>query len=75
MYNNPHTTDPISISITMHGRKHTIEGINWDADAEELIDIFLRLLIGAGFCPDVLNRAEDDGHWEFVDNERPDKEQ
>ena len=74
MYNNPHTTDPVTISITMHGRKYTVEGLNWDATADELTESFLRLLVGVGFPPGVLNQVEEDGHWEYISNERSDKE-
>lgn len=59
-------TEPITITLKMHGVTHTVEGLDWDCSAEDLVDAFKRLLIGATFPPTVLN--DEWGHYEYVDD-------
>lgn len=61
------TIEPIKISLTMHGVTHTVDGLNWDSSAEDLVDAFKRLLVGATFPPTILD--DEDGHYEYVHNE------
>ena len=57
-------TDPVTITLTMHGVTHTVEGLDWDSSADDLIDAFKRLLVGAAFPPSILN--DEDGGYEYV---------
>ena len=59
-------TDPVTITLTMHGIKHTVEGLDWDSSADDLVDAFKRLLIGATFPPSILD--DECGHYEYVDD-------
>ena len=63
-------TDPVKISLTMHGVTHTVDGMPWDSDAEELIDAFKRLLIGATFSPSILD--DEYGHYEYIEDNKID---
>ena len=46
--------EPIKISLEMHGKKYTVEGLAWDSSAEDLIEMFTKLLVVAGFSPSVI---------------------
>lgn len=59
-------TDPVKITLEMHGREHSISGLEWDIDSKELLNAFKRLMVLAGFSPYVLD--DEDGHWEWVND-------
>lgn len=55
--------EPIKIVFTHHGQTYTVENIDWDADADEVLEEFKGLMIASGFPPTILN--DDYGRWEW----------
>lgn len=52
-----------SISFTHYGITYSVYGINREASASELKEIFSKILVQAGFQPNVIELAEG-GHYE-----------
>lgn len=50
------------ITLEMHNNKYIYESDSEDYDANELKEIFSRMLVQATFSPDVIELAEG-GHW------------
>lgn len=59
--------EPVTISLTMHGRTYTAEGIDWDSTGEELLDEFKGLMVASGFAPSIM--SNEDGSWEWHEND------
>lgn len=61
---------PAKIVLEMHGHTYSVDGLPWDADADELINAFKRLLVSATFPATILN--DEYGHYEWVENKPED---
>lgn len=51
-------TEDRCITLYSHGMTYMVSGIRWDCSASELIDIFTRMLVCAGFDPGVIQCAD-----------------
>ena len=56
------------IILKLYGNEYSAKGFSNDTNASELLDIFKRLMVSAGYGPQVLNN--EDGHyvWESYTN-------
>lgn len=56
------------IILKLYGNEYSIKGFSNDTNSSELLDIFKRLMVSAGYGPQVLNN--EDGHyvWESYEN-------
>ena len=52
-----------------YGTRYTVETEHDDHNANELKEIFDRILVQAGFSPSVIDRLEDGGRFEYLDDE------
>lgn len=55
----------MKIIYEAYGTRYTVETDRNDHNATELKEIFSRILVQAGFGPDVVE-LEDSGHYEYV---------
>ena len=64
------TYDPVEITLTHHGRTYKAVGLNWDCTANEMIEVFTRLMVVDGFSPNVIIPA-DGGRFkvEYLENQ------
>lgn len=53
------TYEPVKIVLRMHGVTHMVDGLDWDSDAQELIQQFKCLLVSAGFPTSVAEPEEE----------------
>lgn len=53
------TYEPVKIVLRMHGVTHSVDGLDWDSDAQELIHQFKCMLVSAGFSPRVAEPEEE----------------
>lgn len=54
------------ITLELHGEKYTVETNHWDYNADELLDMFKRLMVCATYPPSIL--SDEEGSWEWHDN-------
>ena len=56
------------ITLEIYGNSYSaeLEGHNYDAD--ELKDVFSKLLVPAGYSPNAIEDASKGGHWEWTSN-------
>ena len=66
------TIAPAKISLELHGRRYSIEGLPWDIGGDELVQTFRGLLVAAGFSPAMLD--DEFGYWEWKKREDIDKD-
>lgn len=66
---NSKTTQPASITLCVNGQTYSADNINWDTNADELLEQFKRLMVAAGYPPTVLN--DEEGFWEYKDRITP----
>ena len=62
------TIKPVRIELELGGVTYKAENLPWDIDGDELLSEFKRLTVAAGFSPRMLD--DEDGHWEWVRNEK-----
>lgn len=55
------------ITLSLYGAEYTIEQSGEDSSANELKELFSRLLVVAGFCPSVIELEE--GKYVFIDDD------
>lgn len=55
--------EPAEITLKLHGQTYTVNNIDWDADADELLEEFKGLMVASGFAPTILNNEY--GRWEW----------
>lgn len=55
------------ITLSLYGAEYTIERKGEDMMADELKELFSRLLVVAGFCPSVIEL--EDGKYGFIDDD------
>ena len=54
------------ITLELHGEKFTVETNHWDYNADELLDMFKRLMVCATYPPSIL--SDEEGSWEWHEN-------
>ena len=54
------------VTLEIHGEKYVAELRHTDQNANELLDVFKRLMVVATFPPSIL--SDDEGRWEWVEN-------
>lgn len=59
MENSKHTR----ITLEIHGEKYVAETPHWDLNANELLDMFKRLMVCATYPPSIL--SDEEGSWEW----------
>ena len=60
----------MKLTLELYEQKYIIESPQDDWTATQLTEEFSKLLVCAGFTPDVLQYEDDAGHFEYV---RPDE--
>lgn len=51
-----------------YGIRYTVEADQEDYNADDLKEIFDRMLVQSGFSPNVISRLGDGGHYEYLDD-------
>ena len=64
-YMKDKTTQPASITLCVNGQTYSVDNINWDANANELLEQFQRLMVAAGYPPSILD--DEEGSWVYQD--------
>ena len=59
--------ESVAISLRIHGRTYTVEGLDWDINGKELLDEFKGLMVASGFPPSIMNN--ENGYWEWHEND------
>ena len=54
------------ITLELHGCKYIVEETGDDFNAQEMKEIFSRLMVAATFPPSVIEDGE--GHWEYKED-------
>jgi len=57
------TTEPIEITLKMHGITYKVSGLDWDSNSAQLIEAFTRLMVAGGYDPSVI-QCEDGARFE-----------
>ena len=65
---NTKIMQPGKIVLEQHGQTYSVDNIDWDADAGELLEEFKGLMVAAGFPPSVMNTEDGRWVWEEYDN-------
>ena len=52
------TYSPVEITLRMHGKTYSVSGLDWDSNGNELVAAFTKLLVCAGFSPEIIQEAD-----------------
>lgn len=63
MANNAKVIEPVEIMLKHHGQTYYVNNIDWDADADEILEEFKGLMVASGFTPSILSNEY--GRWEW----------
>lgn len=57
------------IALELYDSNYEVETEQDDLSGNEIIDLFERLLVAAGYPPSVITNDEDNGNYQFVGND------
>ena len=56
----------MKIELEMYGATYIAEMQNDEMTGEDVMELFSRLLVTAGYPPSVIRLPDDDGHYEYI---------
>lgn len=56
----------MKITLELYDKTYSVEGASDDLMGSDIVELFTRLMVVAGFSPSIIRLPEDDGRYEYV---------
>ncbi len=56
----------MKITLELYDKTYSVEGASDDLMGNDIVELFTRLMVVAGFSPSIIRLPEDDGRYEYV---------